>query len=114
MKKSLKFTKRLSQKSTKPRHRIRGVKHTKKNIKSKISYEIQSPYNSNNFLISNQSSPFYEENEEMEFYFQPTELTNIDLYSDIKDFISYKMESTYDESDMEEKIQKEKNNEIIC
>ena len=107
MKKSLKFTKRLSQKSTKPRHR-------KKNIKSKFSYEIQSPYNSNNFLISNQSSPFYEENEEMEFYFQPTELTNIDLYSDIKDFISYKMESTNDESDMEEKIQKEKINEIIC
>ena len=114
MKKSLKFTKRLSQKSTKPRHRIRGVKHTKKNIKSKFSYEIQSPYNSNNFLISNQSSPFYEENEEMEFYFQPTELTNIDLYSDIKDLISYKIESTNDESDMEEKIQKEKNNEIIC
>ena len=113
MKKSLKFTKRLSQKSTKPRHRIRGAKHTKKNFKSKFSYEIQSPYNSNNFLISNQSSPFYEENEEMEFYFQPTELTNIDLYSDIKDFISYKMEST-NESDMEEKIQKEKNNEIIC
>ena len=50
----------------------------------------------------------------MEFYFQPTELTNIDLYCDIKDFISYKMESTNDESDMEEKIQKEKNNEIIC
>jgi len=114
MKKSLKFTKRLSQKSTKPRHRIRGVKRIKKNFKSKFSYEIQSPYNSNNFLISNQSSPFYEENEEMELYFQPTELTNIDLYSDIKDFISYKMESTNDESDMEEKIQKEKNNEIIC
>ena len=114
MKKSLKFTKRLSQKSTKPRHRIRGVKRIKKNFKSKFSYEIQSPYNSNNFLISNQSSPFYEENEEMELYFQPTELTNIDLYSDIKDFISYKMESTNNESDMEEKIQKDKNNEIIC
>ena len=114
MKKSLKFTKRLSQKSAKPRHHIRGVKRIKKNFKSKFSYEIQSPYNSNNFLISNQSSPFYEENEEMEFYFQPTELTNIDLYSDIKDFISYKMESTNDESDLEEKIQKEKNNEIIC
>ena len=70
-------------------------------------------YNSNNFLISNQSSPFYEENEEMELYFQPTELTNIDLYSDIKDLISYKIESTNDESDIEENPQKNKINEII-
>ena len=114
MTKLLKFSKRLSQKTTKPRHRIRGVKHIKKKFKSKFSYEIQSPYNSNNFLINNQSSPFYDENEEIDFYFQPNELTNFDLFTDIKDLISYKMESTNDESDMEEKIQKEKNNEVIC
>ena len=114
MKKLLKFSKRLSKRSIKTRHRIRGVRHIKKKFKSKFKYEMLSPYNSNNFLINNQSSPFYEENEEGDFYFPPNEFSNIDLFSDIKDLFSYKLESTNDESVMEENMQKGKNNEIIC
>ena len=114
MKKLIKFSKRLSQKLIKNKKRIRGVKNIKKKFKSNFKYEFQSPYNSNNFLINNQSSPFYEENEEEDFYFQPNEFTNFDLFSDIKDSISNKVESTNEESDIEEYIQNEKNNEIIC
>ena len=114
MKKLKKFTKRLSQKSIKTKTRIRGIRNIKKKFKSNCKYEIKSPYNSNNFLINNQSSPFYEENEEGDFYFQPYEFTNFDLFSDIKDLISNKVESTNEESDIEEYIQNEKNNEIIC
>lgn len=113
MKKQIKFTKRLSKRYKKNILRKRLVHQIKKKFNSNYTYEIQSPYNSNDFLINNQSSPFYDENEEGDFDFQPNEFANFDLFINGKDLISYKIESTNDESDIEENPQKRKNNEII-
>ena len=113
MKKQIKFAKRLSKKTKKNILRKRYVTHIKKKFSSNYTYEIQSPYNSNDFLINNQSSPFYDENEDGGFDFEPNEFTNFDLFTNDKKLISYKMESTNDESDIEENPQKNKINEII-
>ena len=48
---------------------------TKKKFNSKTMFIIQTPYNSNEFLIDNQSTPFFEEEEE-DFNFFPSELNN--------------------------------------
>ncbi len=58
--------KRIFQKSSQHKKRL-----SKKNISKKISFrkkwliqQIDSPHNTNEFLINNQSSPFYPEDEE--------------------------------------------------
>ena len=52
---------------------------------------IQTPYNSNEFLIDNQSTPFFEEEEDFNFF--PSELNN-NNNGKIKDFISFTNEPT--------------------
>ena len=48
--------------------------------------------------MQNQSSPFYNEDEETDFNFISSELTNID--SEFQDFDSYVMESTNDDTNI--------------
>lgn len=102
MKKFKKTIKRISKKFKKNSSNMRRIQAIqKKNIlKETDSYsniQIDSPYNSNEYLIQNQSSPFYDENDEEEFSFTPNEIMKLDLYSEIKDFFYYKMDSTNDE-----------------
>ena len=64
---------------------------------------ILSPYNSNEYLIRNQSSAFFDDEEEEDFSFQPSEL--FDLVNGLKEIkdsesTSDKMDSTYDESEI--------------
>ena len=65
---------------------------------------IDSPYNSNEYLINNQSSPFYDEDSEDEFrinFIDNDYLVGNDI--DIKDIGFYsenKMDSTSDESEI--------------
>ena len=61
---------------------------------------IESPYNTNNFIIQNNSTPFYDENDEEDFYFPKLELININLDNEIQNLFNEKIESTNEESDM--------------
>ena len=74
-----------------------------KNVFSNPS-PISSPYNSNEYLMKNQSSPFYEdEDEEEDFSFQQSEL--VDLVNGLKETKESelncdKLDSTLDESEI--------------
>jgi hypothetical protein len=96
MKKLKKSTKRDSKKSKK---NILHMRRIKNNILEK--FFIESPYNTNDFLIRNNSTPFYDENEEEYFNFPKPELININLDNEIQNLIHEKIESTNEESDMD-------------
>ena len=83
--------------------RLRRIKVLKKDKKS--FFIIESPYNSNEYLIEIQSTPFLEEEEEKEkdFNFFPSEFNNFNI-DEKKDF-SFHIESTSDCSNI--------NNELI-
>ena len=106
MKFSKKLTKKLLKKVKKKMKtkikRFHRDPSAKKKSNSKTMFIIQTPYNSNEFLIDNQSTPFFEEEEE-DFNFFPSELNNNN--GEIKDFISFTNESTNDSSNI--------NNELI-
>ena len=72
--------------------RLRRIKVLKKDKKS--FFIIESPYNSNEYLIEIQSTPFLEEEEEKDFNFFPREFNNINI-DEKKDF-SFHNESTSD------------------
>ena len=74
--------------------RLRRIKVLKKDKKS--FFIIESPYNSNEYLIEIQSTPFLEEEEEEEkdFNFFPNEFNNFNI-DEKKDF-SFHNESTSD------------------
>ena len=94
------------------------IRHTKKSAinprKKKITLKaknvfnnpspISSPYNSNEYLMRNQSSPFYdEEDEEEDFTFQQSEL--VELVNGLKETKENelncdKLDSTLDESEI--------------
>jgi len=64
---------------------------------------ISSPYNSNEYLMKNQSSPFYDDEDEEDFTFGQSEL--LDLVNGLKEtkeieFTCDKMDSTLDESEI--------------
>ena len=61
---------------------------------------IESPYNTNNFIIQNNSTPFYDENGEEDFYFPKPELINLNVDNEIQNLFNEKIESTNEESDM--------------
>ena len=75
---------------------------TKKKSNSKTLFIIQTPYNSNEFLIDNQSTPFFEEEEE-DFNFFPSELNNYNI-GEIKDFVSFENESTNGSSNINSEL----------
>ena len=102
MKKFNKTIKRISKKFKKnnlPVRRIQTIqrKNIFKETDSYSNMQLDSPYNSNEYLIKNQSSPFYDENDEEDFSFTPNEIIKLDLYSEIKDSLYYRMDSTNDE-----------------
>ena len=101
MKFSKKLTKKLLKKVKKKMKtkikRFHRDPSAKKKSNSKTMFIIQTPYNSNEFLIDNQSTPFFEEEEE-DFNFFPSELNNNN--GEIKDFISFTNEPTNGGSNM--------------
>lgn len=102
MKKFKKTIKRISKKFKKnnsPVRRIQAIQRENifKETDSYSNMQLDSPYNSNEYLIKNQSSPFYDENDEEDFSFTPNEIIKLDLYSEIKDSLYYRMDSTNDE-----------------
>ena len=96
MKSSKKLAKKLLKKVKKEYKlkRLRRIKGFEKNKKS--FFIIESPYNSNEYLIEIQSTPFSEEEEEEEkdFNFFPNEFNNFNI-DEKKDF-SFHNESTSD------------------
>ena len=101
MKKVMKF-RRILQKSKRIKKRLTKKKFSRKiSLKKKYLFkQIESPYNTNEYLINNQSSPFYIEDEEDSINIEPSSIilleddTNSELnLSNMKD-----SESTNDES----------------
>jgi hypothetical protein len=105
MKFSKKLTKKLLKKVKKKMKtkmkRFQRDPSTKKKFNSKAMFIIQTPYNSNEFLIDNQSTPFFEEEEDFNFF--PSELNNYNN-GEIKDFISFENESTNDSSNINSEL----------
>jgi len=106
----MKFSKKLTKKSLKKGKKKMKMKmkrfhrdpSTKKKSNSKTLFIIQTPYNSNEFLIDNQSTPFFEEEEE-DFNFFPSELNNYNI-GEIKDFLSFENESTNGSSNINSEL----------
>ena len=106
----MKFSKKLTKKSLKKGKKKMKMKmkrfhrdpSTKKKSNSKTLFIIQTPYNSNEFLIDNQSTPFFEEEEE-DFNFFPSELNNYNI-GEIKDFVSFENESTNGSSNINSEL----------
>lgn len=74
-----------------------------KNVLKDEPRPISSPYNSNEYLMKNQSSPFYDDEDEEDFTFQQSEL--YDLVNGLKEtkeieLTCDKMDSTLDESEI--------------
>ena len=106
----MKFSKKLTKKSLKKGKKKMKTKikrfhrdpSAKKKSNSKTMFIIQTPYNSNEFLIDNQSTPFFEEEEE-DFNFFPSELNNYNI-GEIKDFVSFENESTNGSSNINSEL----------
>lgn len=108
--------KRIFQKSNQCKKRL-----SKKNISKKISFrkkwliqQIESPHNTNEFLINNQSSPFYPEDDEDSITIRPSDIIRFedDTNSEIDLFSIKGLESTNEESvilnEKSEQIKEEK------
>ena len=99
------FSKRFIRHTKKPSINPRKKKITlkAKNVFNDPS-QISSPYNSNEYLMRNQSSPFYDdEDEEEDFTFQQSEL--VELVNGLKETKEIelncdKLDSTLDESEI--------------
>ena len=105
MKYCTKLSKRISKRFIKHTLRTTTKVSKKKTIRRKKRIESDlSPYNSNEFLIMNQSTPFYdEEDEEDYFMLQTSELSDLDKeIKEIKgiDYVYEKHDSTRDESEI--------------
>ena len=98
---SNKFIRHTMKPATNPRKKKITLKA--KNVFNNPS-PISSPYNSNEYLMKNQSSPFYEdEDEEEDFTFQQSEL--VELVNGLKETKENelncdKLDSTLDESEI--------------
>ena len=106
MKFSKKLTKKLLKKVKKRMKvkRFQRNRRAKKKTNSKILFIIQTPYNSNEYLFENQSTPFCEEgDQEEDLNFFPSELNNFNI-GEIKDFISFSNESTNDNSNINSEL----------
>lgn len=98
------FTKKLSKKKTNNNCFAKRKRLFLKNRKKRNYSPIDSPYNSNEFLIKNHSSPFFDEDDEGDFGISFMD-NNYTLSNDIDfketEFNSEnKMDSTNDESDI--------------
>ena len=96
------LTKRLSKRFKRHQPKDGSKLRKKKLIKEEQITPILSPYNSTEYLMKNQSSPFYDEDED-DFMFQENDL--IDLVNDLKETKDNelsidKLDSTLDESEI--------------
>ena len=96
------LTKRLSKRFKRHKTKEGSKLRKKKLIKEVQITPILSPYNSTEYLMKNQSSPFYDEDED-DFMFQENDL--IDLVNDLKETKDNelsidKLDSTLDESEI--------------
>ena len=79
--------KRMFNRKKRPSNRKKGLNKVKRIFKTikKKRIEIESPYNSSQFLIENGSSPFYDEDDEdMDISFIPNPLISLKEYEDLK------------------------------
>ena len=79
--------KRMLNRKKRPSNRKKGLNKVKRIFKTikKKRIEIESPYNSSQFLIENGSSPFYDEDDEdMDISFIPNPLICLKEYEDLK------------------------------
>ena len=97
-----KFFKKLNKNSLrKLRKRRPAIKKKKKIPEKSIPNErclFQTPYNSNEYLIQNHSTPFFDENEEESIGFFPIDLTN--LTPELNGLLIYKNESTNEDTEI--------------
>ena len=107
------FSKRFIRHIKKPALNPRKKRLTsrKKNVLNDL-FPISSPYNSNEYLMKNQSSPFYDDEDEEDFTFQQSEL--FDLFNGLKEtkeieLTCDKMDSTLEESEIINDTMQEKN-----
>ena len=96
------LTKRLSKRFKRHKAKDNAKLKKKKLLKEEQITPILSPYNSTEYLMKNQSSPFYDEDED-DFMFQENDL--IDLVNDLKETKDNelsidKLDSTLDESEI--------------
>ena len=127
MKYLVKIKKRYSKKFNKVIPKIRVHLHRKKLISQNISKKTEkrllktyspnpTPYNSNAYLINNQSSPFFDDDgqEEENYLNQPIEICGLDTEIPNLDLFLCKMDSTNDESQIIDDLRENmnKNNEI--
>ena len=98
-------TKRLSKRFI--RHSKNEVSHTmKKKLLTRKEKAVEdlspilSPYNSNDYLIKNQSSPFYDENDDEEDLNETLDLFNGLKESKSSELSSYEMNSTFELSEI--------------
>ena len=97
------LTKRLSKRLKRHQPKDNAKLKKKKLLKEEqITPILSSPYNSTEYLMKNQSSPFYDEDED-DFMFQENDL--IDLVNDLKETKDNelsidKLDSTLDESEI--------------
>ncbi len=117
MKKILKL-KRISQKSKKCKKCLSKKKYSRKMLLQKKIFlkQIESPHNTNDFLMNNQSSPFFIEDDEDSLMIKPSYIISFedDANSELDLFSIKELESTNEESmivnekSFVEKEQKEK------
>ena len=98
---SKRFIRHTNKLAINPRKK-RSTTRTKNALKDEPRI-ISSPYNSNEYLMKNQSSPFYDDEDEEDFTFGQSEL--LDLVNGLKEtkeieFTCDKMDSTLDESEI--------------
>jgi hypothetical protein len=101
MKKVMKF-RRILQKSKRIRKRLTKKQFSRRiSLKKKYLFkQIESPHNTNEYLINNQSSPFYIEDEEDSINIKPSSIILLedDTNSELNIFNIKDSESTNDES----------------
>jgi len=98
---SKRFIRHIKKSAVNPRKK-RLTTRTKNALKDEPRI-ISSPYNSNEYLMKNQSSPFYDDEDEEDFTFGQSEL--LDLVNGLKEtkeieLTCDKMDSTLDESEI--------------
>jgi len=111
-----KLTKVLPKKRNQIDHKKLILKKVPKKTekKSRAYTPFDSPYNSNEYLIKNRSSPFFDDDDEEKDQFpcQPLELIGIDDEIINLDLFLYNMDSTMNDSDynieLKEEINKKK------
>lgn len=101
MKKVLKL-RRILQKSKRSKKHLSKMSFSRKmEIKKKYFYlQIQSPHNTNDFLINNQSSAFYTDDDEDSIFIKPSSIIQLedDTNSELDFFNMKNLDSTIEES----------------